>query len=245
MSSTPRKRLDVTCVERGLFGSRSAAQAAIMAGEVSVDGKVESKAGKNVKPGAEIEHTSTLPKFVSRGGIKLEHAIGEFGIDVRGKVALDVGSSTGGFTHCLLTHGAEKVYAVDVGKNLIDMKLRNDPKVILMEKVNARCLRPEDFPEKLDIATVDVSFISLTKILPALKDLAINEVLALVKPQFEVGKEKVGKKGVVRSKADQIAAVEGIESFATEIGYELLGRTGSPLQGPKGNREFFIHLAIR
>ncbi|MDW7651839.1 MAG: TlyA family RNA methyltransferase, partial [Bacillota bacterium] len=210
---TERKRIDVLLAERGVFASRSAARAAIMAGLVYVGGQKTDKPGTPVSEDAEIE-VRELPRFVSRGGLKLEKAIHQFAVDVAGRVVLDVGASTGGFTDCLLQHGAARVYSVDVGYGQLDWRLRQDERVVSMERTNIRHLSADAFSEPPDFASVDVSFISLELVLPVLKKLGVAEVITLVKPQFEVGKGRVGKKGVVRDTGDHLEVLEKIAAAA-------------------------------
>ena len=238
-----RVRLDIALVERGLLESRERAARVILAGDVLVDGQRMDKAGALVTPGARIELVAR-PRFVSRGGDKLAHALGTFAIEPKGRVAIDVGASTGGFTHCLLEHGAVKVYAVDVGQGQLDAKLRADGRVVVMEKTNARNLPVDSFPESPDLATVDVSFISLEKVLPSVFGVltAKGEAVVLVKPQFEVGKGQVGKGGVVRDGSHHRAVIARVARFAVLHGWHARGVTASPLKGPKGNREFFLLL---
>lgn len=242
-----KKRLDQLLVERGLAESRAKAQALIRAGLVFVDGQRRDKPGTRVPEGAEIRVVSG-PRYVSRGGEKLAAALDAFGIDPAGKVCLDVGASTGGFTDCLLQRGARKVYAVDVGKGLLHWRLRSDPRVVVREGVNARYLRREDIGEPVDLVTVDVSFISLRLVLPPLRRIVRPEgdVIVLVKPQFEAGRGKVGKGGVVRDPRVHREVVEGIARFAVdELGWAVAGALRSPLTGPAGNVEFFLHLLPR
>ena len=236
-------RLDVALVERALVESREKAARLILAGDVLVDGQRVDKAGALVTPGARLELVAR-PRFVSRGGDKLQHALATFGIAPRGRVAIDVGASTGGFTHCLLEHGAVKVYAVDVGQGQLDAKLRADGRVVVMEKTNARNLPVDSFPESPDLATVDVSFISLEKVLPSVFNVLTlkGEAVVLVKPQFEVGKGQVGKGGVVRDGSHHQAVISRVARFAVLHGWHVRGATASPLKGPKGNREFFLLL---
>ena len=236
-------RLDLLLVERGLVESRAKAQALIMAGRVRVEGQVELKASCAVPPDAVLS-LETGPRFVSRGGDKLEAALSGFQVDVSGRVCADVGASTGGFTDCLLQHGAARVYAVDVGHGQLHWRLRNDPRVVLKEGINARYLRPGDLPEQPALAAVDVSFISLTKILPAVKELLAmgGEIVALIKPQFEAGRKQVGKGGVVRDAGVQQQVIGDIREFGTQhLGLEWLGVCVSPLKGPAGNVEFLAH----
>lgn len=236
-------RLDVALVERGLLESREKAARLILAGDARVDGQRVDKAGALVAPGARLE-LAARPRFVSRGGDKLIHALVTFGIPPRGRVAIDVGASTGGFTHCLLEQGAVKVYAVDVGQGQLDAKLRADGRVVVMEKTNARNLPVDSFPEPPDLATVDVSFISLEKVLPSVFGVLTSkgEAVVLVKPQFEVGKGQVGKGGVVRDGSHHRAVISRVARFAVLHGWHVRGITASPLKGPKGNREFFLLL---
>jgi 23S rRNA (cytidine1920-2'-O)/16S rRNA (cytidine1409-2'-O)-methyltransferase len=236
-------RLDVALVERGLLESREKAARVILAGDVLVDGQRVDKAGAMVTPGAKVELVAR-PRFVSRGGDKLAHALATFAIEPRGRVAIDVGASTGGFTHCLLEHGAVKVYAVDVGHGQLDAKLRSDGRVVVMEKTNARNLPIDSFPESPDLATVDISFISLEKVLPSVFGVLTSqgEAVVLVKPQFEVGKGQVGKGGVVRDGSHHRAVIARVARFAVLHGWHVRGVTASPLKGPKGNREFFLLL---
>jgi len=237
-----KRRLDLLLVERGLCRSRSQAQGEIRAGNVLVDGKRIDKPGTLVPEEAEIE-LRERPRYVSRGGLKLEGALEAFKIDVRGRVALDIGAATGGFTDCLLQHGARRVYAVDVGRGQLDWRLRRDGRVAVLEGVNARYLRLEDIGERVDLATVDVSFISLKKVLPPLLPIVKEggDLLPLVKPQFEAGKAEV-RRGVVHDGAVHLEVLEGLARFAEELGCSLLGAVPSPLKGPKGNIEFFLHL---
>jgi 23S rRNA (cytidine1920-2'-O)/16S rRNA (cytidine1409-2'-O)-methyltransferase len=243
-SLKPKKvRIDVLIVELGLVKSRQRGQALIMAGRVSVGGNRIDKAGTKVDPSALIEVKEDMP-FVGRGGLKLKGALDDFKIDVDGLIAMDIGSSTGGFTDCMLQAGVVKVYAIDVGKGLIDYSLRNDDRVVLMEGVNIRYLEAEAIPGKVELVVIDVSFISLKKVLPVVaKFLAPKaRVIALVKPQFEVGKGEVGKGGIVKDPAKHKAVVEDITEFAIAEGYECLGNAESPIKGAKGNKEFWLYL---
>jgi len=245
MAITRKKtRLDQVLVERGLASSRARAQALIMAGQVLVKGAVVDKAGALVSPAAEITVLAEKRRFVSRGGEKLAAALEHFQLPVAGKVALDVGASTGGFTHCLLWHGAQRVYAVDVGYGQFDPQLRQDPRVVLRERTNIRYLAAEALPEKVDLVTLDLSFISLTVVLPKIMEFLRpgGAILALVKPQFEVGKGQVGKGGVVRDPALKQAAVAKVAQAAQDLGLKVSAPFPSPLKGPKGNQEFFLHL---
>jgi len=231
-------------VEKGLVPSREKAQALIMIGGVKVNGQVMRKPGQKIREDALIEILQPPCPYVSRGGVKLEGAIKGFGINVEGKVCLDVGASTGGFTDCLLQHGAKRVYAVDVGWGQLHWKLRNDPRVICLEKKNIRYLPKEEIPEEVDLVTIDTSFISLKLVIPAvlkfLKEKA--EILALIKPQFEVGKGEVGKGGVVRDPEKHKRVIEEIRIFSQNLGLHPIGVIESPILGPKGNKEFFIYL---
>ncbi len=239
-----RERLDRLLVARGLASSRERALRLILAGSVKVNGERLSKAGQLVRDDATVE-VLDRPPYVSRGGEKLIHALRSFGIEVSGRICLDVGASTGGFTHCLLLEGAGRVYAVDVGKGQLDPAMRNDPRVVVMEGKNARFLKPEEFVTPPNLATVDVSFISLEKVLDATISCLTEsgEVIALVKPQFEVGRGQVGKGGVVRDREKHRQVLLRLVEFAAGKGWAVLGVTASPLRGPKGNREFFLHIA--
>lgn len=240
-----KERLDVLLVQEGYAASREKAKAIIMAGDVFVDGQREDKAGTTFDPSKiKLEvRGSTLPK-VSRGGLKLEKAIRQFGLLLSDKICMDIGASTGGFTDCMLQNGAKKVYSVDVGHGQLDWKLRNDKRVVCMEKTNFRYMVPEDIEDEPDFASVDVSFISLTKILlPAralLKD--DGEMVCLIKPQFEAGKEKVGKKGVVKEPAVHEEVIGKVIDFADFLGFEILHLDFSPIKGPEGNIEYLVHL---
>lgn len=239
-----KERLDVLLVKRNLAESREKAKAVIMAGNVFVEGQREDKAGTTFPDTVQIEVRGHVLPYVSRGGLKLEKAIANFDVSVDGKVCTDVGSSTGGFTDCMLQNGAAKVYAVDVGYGQLDWKLRSDARVVCLERTNARYLSAEQIPETLDFASIDVSFISLKLIFPALYALLREggEVACLIKPQFEAGREKVGKKGVVR---DPVVHLEVLESFlrhAKENNFTVLGITYSPIRGPEGNIEYLGYL---
>ena len=239
-----KERLDVLLVNRGLAPSREKAKALIMAGQVFVDNEREDKAGSVFPSTVQIEiHGDTL-KYVSRGGLKLEKAMAEFPIDLTGKICMDIGASTGGFTDCMLQNFAAKVYAVDVGYGQFAWKLRQDERVVCMEKTNIRYVTPEDIDDVLDFASVDVSFISLSKVLPAafllLKDK--GEMVCLIKPQFEAGREKVGKKGVVRDPKVHLEVIENVLGFATANGFSVLGLSYSPVKGPEGNIEYLVHI---
>ena len=240
-----KERLDVLLVQEGYAASREKAKAIIMAGDVFVDGQREDKAGTTFDPSKiKLEvRGSTLP-YVSRGGLKLEKAIRQFGLLLSDKICMDIGASTGGFTDCMLQNGAKKVYSVDVGHGQLDWKLRNDNRVVCMEKTNFRYMVPEDIEDEPDFASVDVSFISLTKILlPARALLKENgEMVCLIKPQFEAGKEKVGKKGVVKEPAVHEEVIRKVVDFADLLGFEILHLDFSPIKGPEGNIEYLVHL---
>jgi 23S rRNA (cytidine1920-2'-O)/16S rRNA (cytidine1409-2'-O)-methyltransferase len=243
-AAAARRRLDAELVTRGIAETRAKAQGLILAGRVRIEGVVCTKCGTPVQEDAEIGLLPAPRPFASRGGGKLSGALDDFGIDPTGRVALDVGASTGGFTDCLLRRGASRVYAVDVGERLLDDRLLRDPRVVSLEKVNFRHATGDLLPEKVTLAVVDVSFISLRHLLPVLPRFLAPaaEALPLVKPQFEVGKGRVGKGGVVRDDALRREAVDGIAAFARETGYEVLGEAESRVPGPKGNREVFLHL---
>jgi 23S rRNA (cytidine1920-2'-O)/16S rRNA (cytidine1409-2'-O)-methyltransferase len=237
-----KERLDVLLLKKGVVSTRAQARSLIMSGAVFVEGCRVDKAGTLVREDSKLEVKGSLLRYVSRGGVKLEAALREFEVDVRDKVALDVGASTGGFTDCLLQHGAKKVYAVDVGYGQLHWKLRQDPRVVLLERTNARYLRPEDIGEPVDISTVDVSFISLTKVIPPVRDILRDGgiLVALIKPQFEVRKGEVGKKGIVRDESKHIEVINKITNFLQELNFKVLGVIPSPILGADGNREFFI-----
>ena len=233
-----KKRLDVLLVERRLADSREKAKAIIMTGNVFVNGQREDKAGTTFdEEKASIQIKGHTMKYVSRGGYKLEKAIEVFGVDVRDKVCMDIGSSTGGFTDCMLQNGAVKVFAVDVGRGQLDWKLRQDERVVSMEKTNIRYVTPEDIGEAVAFASVDVSFISLALVLPAARNLLTEDghMVCLIKPQFEAGREKVGKKGVVRDKAVHIEVIEKVIGIADRLHFKVLGLDYSPIKGPEGN----------
>ena len=239
-----KKRLDVLLTERNLADSRSKAQAVIMSGLVYVDGQKADKPGVSYEETVEIEVRGAACPYVSRGGLKLEKALRDFGVKTEGCVCSDSGASTGGFTDCLLQHGAKKVFAIDVGYGQLDWKIRSDPRVVVMERTNARYLTHEQIPQELDFASVDVSFISLGLILPALDGLLSpeGEAVCLVKPQFEAGREKVGKKGVVRDPAVHLEVLEAFLRHAKENHFTVLGITYSPIRGPEGNIEYLGYL---
>lgn len=241
-----KERLDVLLVEKGLCESRSRAQALIMSGEVYVDGRKCDKAGTAVELAAAIEVRGNVCPYVSRGGWKLEKALRDFGVDPTGFVCSDSGASTGGFTDCLLQKGAKKVFAIDVGYGQLAWSIRTDPRVVCMERTNIRYVTPEDLGEPLDLSVVDVSFISLKIVLPAIKALLkpTGQVLCLIKPQFEAGKEKVGKKGVVRDPAVHEEVLESFLKLAAELGLTVKNLTFSPVKGPEGNIEFLGHLSM-
>jgi 23S rRNA (cytidine1920-2'-O)/16S rRNA (cytidine1409-2'-O)-methyltransferase len=238
-----RQRLDLLLLDRRLVNSREEGRRRILAGEVLVNDQAVTKVGSLIDESAPIR-VKAAPRYVSRGGFKLEKALGEFAIDLTGKAAIDIGASTGGFTDCLLAYGVAKVFAVDVGYGQLDWKLRKDPRVLVFEKTNIRYFELSSLPHRADLATIDVSFISLKLVLPRVRALATHrhEVIALIKPQFEVGKGKVGKGGVVRAPEEHARVIDEIKQSATEQGYEVMGVTESPLLGPKGNKEFLIYL---
>ncbi|MGE3983074.1 MAG: TlyA family RNA methyltransferase [Dehalococcoidia bacterium] len=238
-----RSRIDALLVERGLVSSRHQAQAVLMAGDIRVDGAQVTKPGAMVQSSALIE-VLQRPAYVSRGGDKLAHALDVFGIDPTGLICLDVGASTGGFTDCLLQHGAAKVYAVDVGYGVLDYRLRQDERVVVMERVNARELAP--LPEQCDLLVMDVSFIGIEKVLPAAcRSLRLGAELAvLVKPQFQAKREEVGKKGVVKDVQVHAAVIGRVVDWTSSNGLRLLNLTTSPLLGAEGNREFLLHLRL-
>lgn len=239
-------RLDKILIEKGLVESREKAKALVLEGKVLVNGIVVDKAGALVRPDDTLTIESKMP-YVSRGGLKLEHAIKHFGIDVRDKIAMDVGASTGGFTDCLLQHGAAKVYAIDVGYGQFSWILRTSDRVVLLEKTNIRHLDKDLVFDEIDIATIDVSFISLLKVIPHVMEFLkpSGEIAALIKPQFEAGRKDVGKGGVVREETKRLEVIERIKAGAKAAGLEVLGTTESPVRGPKGNVEYFIHLRKR
>lgn len=240
-----KERLDVLLVKKGLAPSREKAKAVIMAGSVYVDGQKEDKAGSVFdEESAQIEVRGHALPYVSRGGLKLEKALKVFPITLTDKICMDIGASTGGFTDCMLQNGAARVYSVDVGYGQLDWKLRQDDRVVCMEKTNFRYMTPEDIPDVLDFASVDVSFISLDKILtPAYALLKEQgEMVALIKPQFEAGREKVGKKGVVRDPKVHEEVISRIVRHADEVSFEVLDLAYSPIRGPEGNIEYLIHL---
>ena len=239
-----KTRLDVLLVSNGLAESREKAKAIIMSGSVFVNGQREDKAGTMFDEKAQIEVKGHTLKYVSRGGLKLEKAMDHFDLSLEGKVCMDVGSSTGGFTDCMLQNGAVKVYAVDVGTNQLAWKLRTDERVVCMEKTNIRYVLPEHIQELSQFTSIDVAFISLTKVLLPVKNLltADGQVVALIKPQFEAGREKVGKKGVVREKSTHLEVIEKVIAYAWSIGFDILNLEFSPIKGPEGNIEYLVHL---
>ncbi|MBR3811814.1 MAG: TlyA family RNA methyltransferase [Agathobacter sp.] len=239
-----KERLDVLLVNRGLAPSREKAKTMIMEGNVFVNNNREDKAGSMFPDDCTIEiHGNTL-KYVSRGGLKLEKAMTQFGISLEGKICMDIGASTGGFTDCMLQNGASKVYAVDVGYGQLAWKLRQDERVVCMEKTNIRYVTPNDIDDALDFASVDVSFISLTKVLGPARELLKDkgQMVCLIKPQFEAGREKVGKKGVVRDKTVHEEVIDKIASFALENGFSIHNLEFSPIKGPEGNIEYLIYI---
>ena len=239
-----KERLDVLLVERNLFESRERAKRIIMTGKVLVDDKKIDKAGTLVNRDCEIRLLGEDIPFVSRGGLKLNKAIDEFKIDLSGKIAADIGASTGGFTDCMLQHGAAKVYAIDVGYGQLAWKLRQDPRVVNMERTNIRNVTRDMIDDDLDFASIDVAFISLDKVLPVAFDLLSEsgEAIALIKPQFEAGREHVGKKGVVKDKNIHIDVIEGVLSVAEGIGFKVQALSFSPIKGPEGNIEYLMYL---
>lgn len=239
-----KERLDVLLVQRNLAESREKAKALIMSGIVYVEGQKEDKAGTSFDSAAAIEVRGSTLKYVSRGGLKLEKAMTRFGVELEGKICMDVGASTGGFTDCMLLNGAVKVYSVDVGHGQLAWKLRNDDRVVCMEKTNIRYVTAADLPDKIQFSSIDVSFISLTKVLGPVRELLAEggQVVCLIKPQFEAGREKVGKKGVVREKAVHLEVVRKIIDFALNNGFAVLNLEYSPIKGPEGNIEYLLQL---
>lgn len=237
-------RLDIALTQRGLAESREKAKALIMAGQVYLNGQKELKAGASVKPDDEIEVRGSRNPFVSRGGLKLQKAAEKFDIDLNDCVCMDIGASTGGFTDCMLSHGAKKVYSIDVGYGQLAWKLRTDERVVNMERTNFRYVTHEQIPEDIDFASVDVSFISLKIILPVLRELlkSDGQAVCLIKPQFEAGREKIGKKGVVRDPQVHIEVVENTVVFALEHGFDVKNLDFSPIKGPEGNIEYLMHI---
>lgn len=239
-----KERLDTLLVQRGFFESRSRAQTAIMAGQVLVNEQKIDKTGTQVAPDAAIRLLGGDLKYVSRGGLKLEKAVRCFNLDLTGKIAADIGASTGGFTDCALQNGAARVYAIDVGYGQLAWKLRSDERVVNMERTNVRYLEADSLPEKVDVATIDVAFISLDKVLPAVKKIIADDgiVIALIKPQFEAGKENVGKKGVVRDPQVHLTVINNVIATAGELGFKIAGLDYSPVKGPEGNIEYLLYL---
>lgn len=239
-----KERLDVLLVKRGLAVSREKAKAVIMSGCVYVENQKEDKAGSMFADTANIEVRGNTLKYVSRGGLKLEKAMNKFGVTLQDKICMDVGSSTGGFTDCMLQNGAVKVYAIDVGHGQLDWKLRNDERVVCMERTNIRYVTPDDLQEPADFSSIDVSFISLTKVLLPVYHLLKSggEVVCLIKPQFEAGREKVGKKGVVRDAKVHQEVIEKVMEYAKSIGFAPQHLEFSPIKGPEGNIEYLLHI---
>ena len=239
-----KERLDVLLVNRGLADSREKAKAIIMSGNVYVDGQKEDKAGSSFNETVNIEVRGNTLKYVSRGGLKLEKAMENFDVTIEGKICMDVGSSTGGFTDCMLQNGAVKVYSVDVGHGQLAWKLRNDERVVCMEKTNIRYVTPEDIADKIQFSSIDVSFISLCLVLPVAKSLMKDgaRAVCLIKPQFEAGRGKVGKNGVVREPQIHVEVIEKIKTYVLDNGFKILGLDFSPVKGPKGNIEYLIYL---
>jgi len=243
----PRTRLDKLVLDRGLAPTREKAQALILAGQIEVNGRPAAKAGALVDAGARLTLVGEPPRYASRGGLKLEGALDDFGLDPNGRICLDIGASTGGFTDCLLQRGAARVYAVDVGKGQLDWKLRRDERVVVREGLNARYLKPADLGEPADFVTIDVAFIAVEKILPAAVACACPGAgfLVLIKPQFELTRREVGKGGIVRDPALHEKAVEKVTRAAAAVGLEVRGVRPSRLPGAEGNREFFLHGVLR
>ena len=243
--ASKKERLDILLVDKGIFTSRERAKTNIMAGLIFVDGHRVDTAGEKVSIDADIVFKGEDIPYVSRGGLKLEKAMRAFGITLENKVCMDIGASTGGFTDCMLQNNAAKVFSVDVGYGQFAWKLRTDPRVVCMERTNIRYVTPEDIGEKLDFASIDVSFISLRTIMPAVKNLLKDngQVVALIKPQFEAGKEKVGKKGVVRDKAVHHEVITKIVNYLLSENFTILGLDYSPIKGPEGNREYLVYFS--
>lgn len=241
-----KKRLDVLLVEQGYADSRTKAQAIIMSGQVYVAGQKADKPGISYDGSVELEVRGASCPYVSRGGLKLEKALRDFGVDPTGFVCSDSGASTGGFTDCLLQQGASKVFAIDVGYGQLDWKIRSDPRVVVMERTNVRYVTPEQLGEPLDLSVVDVSFISLKIVLPVIKTFlkSDGQVLCLIKPQFEAGRDKVGKKGVVRDPETHKEVLDDFIDLANQLNFKILGLTFSPVKGPEGNIEFLGHLTL-
>ena len=242
-----KKRLDVLLTERGYADTRTKAQAIIMSGNVYVQGQKADKPGMSFEENVDIEVRGAVCPYVSRGGLKLEKALRDFGVKPEGYVCSDSGASTGGFTDCLLQQGAKKVFAIDVGYGQLDWKIRSDPRVVVMERTNVRYVTPEQLGEPLDLSVIDVSFISLSIVLPVIKTFLKSEsgqVLCLIKPQFEAGKDKVGKKGVVREPETHKEVLDNFVALADSLDFKILGLTFSPVKGPEGNIEFLGHLTL-
>ncbi len=241
-----KQRLDVLLVERGFYPSRERAKTNIMAGKVLIDEQVVDKAGSLVDENATIRIKEDAIPYVSRGGLKLEKAMQQFPISLEGKICMDIGSSTGGFTDCMLKNGAKKVFSVDVGYGQLDWSLRQDKRVVVLERTNIRKLMREQIDEQVDFFSIDVSFISLKMVFPKLKELGKEhfECVSLIKPQFEVGKEEVGKNGVVREEEKHVKAIQMCVDYAKENGFHILGLTWSPIKGPKGNIEYLLYFDI-
>ena len=239
-----KERLDVLLVKGGFAESREKAKAIIMSGNVFVNNNREDKAGQTFDEKAIIEVRGNTLKYVSRGGLKLEKAMANFDVSIDGKICMDVGASTGGFTDCMLQNGAVKVYSIDVGHGQLAWKLRQNERVVCMEKTNIRYVTNEDIPDLIDFSSIDVSFISLTKVLGPVRNLLADngQVVCLIKPQFEAGREKVGKKGVVRDKNVHIEVIEMVVEFAKSIGFNVLNLDFSPIKGPEGNIEYLLHI---
>ncbi|HEU4390952.1 MAG TPA: TlyA family RNA methyltransferase [Blastocatellia bacterium] len=244
MSKRPKQRLDKLLVERGFAETRAKAQAMILAGQVLVNEQKAEKPGQSFDSASQLRIKGEPSRYVSRGGLKLEAALARFNVDPSGKTCIDIGASTGGFTDCLLQHGAKQVWAVDVGHNQLAWRIRQDPRVEVIEGMNARDLDQKRFPVKFELATIDVSFISLAKILPSVRQVLSDsgEVVALIKPQFEVGKGEVGRGGIVSDPAKQKRVIQEVVEGAVAFGLWATGVTESPIRGGGGNREFFVHL---
>ncbi|MHC1721140.1 MAG: TlyA family RNA methyltransferase [Clostridiaceae bacterium] len=238
-----KERLDVLLVKKGIFQSRERARASIMAGEIFVEGQRVDKCGEKIREDAEIVFKGAELPYVSRGGLKLEKAIRAFGINLENKVCIDIGASTGGFTDCMLQNGARKVFAIDVGYGQFAWKLRTDPRVVCMERTNIRYVTLDDIGEPADFASIDVSFISLTKVIPVALNLLKEdgEIMALIKPQFEAGREKVGKKGVVRERETHFEVINKIYNFVKSLNCKVINADFSPIKGPEGNIEYLIY----
>ncbi|AYD40587.1 TlyA family RNA methyltransferase [Clostridium fermenticellae] len=243
--SENKERLDTLLVKKGIFTSRERAKASIMAGEIFIDNQRVDKCGQKVQESSNIEFKGKHMPFVSRGGLKLQKAVKNFNIDLNDKICMDIGASTGGFTDCMLKNGAKKVYAIDVGYGQFAWKLRTDDRVVCMERTNIRYVKPEDIGEFTDFASIDVSFISLKKVIPVVIQLLKNEgkIIALIKPQFEAGREKVGKKGVVKEKSTHKEVITNIVEFLSKYSVKILNLDYSPVKGPEGNIEYLIYFA--